>query len=148
MNLSDRLLKIMDPTDRAALGRAGMTAEEGAKVFDKKAERDLQDLVANYLLLLGVVFGRNRMDKKSTNTIGWPDFVFAIRNQDCIGVPVAVECKSQAGTLSTDQEHVRWKMEANGWHYFLIRSLGELKSALTNLAQTDVAGSLTRGDKK
>jgi hypothetical protein len=50
-----------------------VSAQPSAEV---KSERDLQDLIAEYLRMKSIVAIRSRMDKKMTVPVGTPDFLF------------------------------------------------------------------------
>jgi len=95
-----------------------MTAGEAWEKFTAKSERELQKLIASYLMQRGIVFCRPAMHKRSTITTGWPDFTFAVNGQAC-----AIEAKFSGGRLSADQERAIEEMRRNGWKVAVVYSL-------------------------
>ena len=69
----------MSADDRRSLGKGTMTKDEALAKAALKSERDLQDLISEYLRMKNIVAVRSRMDKKTTVPVGTPDFVFAVR---------------------------------------------------------------------
>lgn len=122
--LPDHILSKM-PKDARPEGAAGMTRPEIAEAQEIKSERELQNQIASYLSVRDIFFGRQRMDKRSNMTLGWPDFAMAYK-----GVPIALECKVGTGKQSEEQAKAQVRMEANGWRYFEVRSLAEVKIIL------------------
>lgn len=99
-----------------------------------ESEKALQEQVANWLRQHNVWFCRSRMDRKTSNGLGTPDFLFAWPCNEAGAIPVGVECKSATGKLTPDQERVRCEMHECGWFHFVIRSLSELREALEKLS--------------
>ncbi len=108
--------KIADPAERARIVGSPLPSAERHAKEEAKVERELHKLIANELLRRGIFAIHSRMDKRSTQAKGVPDFCFVVR-----GVPIAVECKTEKGQLSREQELVRVQMESNGWLYFVVR---------------------------
>ncbi len=136
-SIPDHILKLMPKEDRPA-GVIGMTRTEINEVQETKSEKELQNLIQNYLGLRGIFAGRQRMDKRSNLVIGWPDVFFSYK-----GIPIALECKVGAGKQTQEQKEAQVKMEANGWRYFEVRSLQEVKIILdvfsSDISQKDGA---------
>lgn len=88
-------------------------------------ERDLHKQIENYLNLKGVTYGHARMDRKSTYTEGWPDFTLCWG-----GVPIAIECKVGDNKLTPEQERISNGMTNDGWNYYTIYNLEQLKNIL------------------
>jgi hypothetical protein len=82
----------------------------------KPLEKDLQRQIAKYLRFRHIVFCQPRNDKKSSMTIGWPDFTFAVK-----GLAIAFECKTDKGKLSDKQTSCHLAMAANGWRVHVVR---------------------------
>lgn len=94
-----------------------MTAAECQEKIELKSEKELQRQCANYLRQRDIWFAQSRMDRKTSNKVGTPDFLFAI---DCR--PVAVECKFGAGQLSPEQLKTESHMIQNGWRHYTVRT--------------------------
>lgn len=94
-------------------------------------EKQLQEQIANWLRLHDTWFTRNRMDRKTTNSVGTPDFLCAIK-----GIPVAIECKMVGNPLSPEQEQVRLQMQANGWQYWTVYRLEEVINGIKLIQET------------
>lgn len=125
MILPNHILEKMSPEDRAVLGKAGMTKAEAEARFIAKSERDLQKLIANELLRRGIWFHRAAMHKRTTGTLGTPDFLFVVR-----GIPCAVEVKFARGKLRDDQVRAIEQMTENGWRCAVVHSFEELRDFL------------------
>jgi hypothetical protein len=65
------------------------------------------------------------MDRKTSNQVGTPDFLFAL-----LGKPVAVECKSEGGKLTSEQALTLHKMGVDGWQCFVVRSFNEFQAII------------------
>jgi hypothetical protein len=65
------------------------------------------------------------MDRKTSNKVGTPDFLFAIK-----GKPVAVECKHEGGKLTSEQAETLCRMESNGWQCFVVRKFNEFQAII------------------
>lgn len=123
----------MSKEDRSHMGRAGLTAVEADGKQAEKSERDVQKQIANWLRLKGIFFVWSRMDKKTTNYCGTPDFIFSYVEQyrvfECVrpmARPMAIEVKFGKGKLSEEQEKVMEQMKKNGWRYHVVHSLKEV----------------------
>lgn len=123
--LPENILKRMRPEDRKPLGKAGRTYEECTAQASIKLERELHKLISNELLRRGIFAVHSRTDKRTTNAVGVPDFIFAIG-----GRPIAVEVKMPKGVLSGEQLAVMNQMKATGWNYFVVRSFDDLRLVL------------------
>lgn len=126
------VLRLMPPEERARLGKAGVLPEEALANAEIRLERDLQIRLRALLGLRGIAYQQSRMDKKTTGTVGWPDFTFAVN-----GRPVAWECKLPGKDLDEDQVRVIEQMKANGWDVRVIRSV---EQAMGHLREFDVIG--------
>ena len=94
------------------------------------SEKELHAEIAAILDAKGIVFVRSRMDKRTTNRKGTPDFLFSIR-----GHSMAWEVKTASGRLSLEQERMLDRMSnpPNNWNVSVIRSAGEATKKLYEL---------------
>jgi hypothetical protein len=143
--LPEKILRLLSPADRASLGKGGMSAEDVLQRGRVKAERDLQNLIDNYLRMRGVVAIRSRMDAPTSNNKGCPDFLFCVnvRNaSDDFGgrlhpVACAWEVKLPCEKMTKDQTDMAAKLSdeviggPNAWRWALITSVDD---ALAELA--------------
>lgn len=118
----------MTPEQRATLGKVGKLRSEIEQEQRLKREKDIQKEIAQYLRFHDIYYGQARMDKKTTNILGWPDFTFCFD-----GVPIALEVKCPGGVQSEDQKEAERRMTANGWSYYLVHSLEDVKHIITSL---------------
>jgi hypothetical protein len=126
--LPQRIIDIMDPKDRAKLGKAGRTSAEILRVVEDRSEKDLHRDIVRYLNVFGLPFCHARMDRKSSIAEGYPDFTFPYR-----GFFVAWEAKTATGKLSGRQHETREAIERNGGKFKVIRQLEEAKNHLREL---------------
>ncbi len=127
--LPDNILNRMRTEDRKKLGV--QTGEEAMAKFVAKSERELQDKIAALLDIRGIAFMRQRMDKRTTGTLGWPDFTFHVwHHNERIKQAIAFEAKHESAGLDPDQKKCIKKMLANGWAVYLVRSVQEAKEFL------------------
>lgn len=132
--LPDNILRRMDKKDRVDLGKAGVTAEEANEKQQQRNEREVHRQIENWLRLKGIWFSHSRMDRKTTQALGTPDFIFSYIYMGAMidKIPTAVEVKVGGNKLTPEQESVRMSMLANGWTYHIVSSLEQLK-AITRL---------------
>jgi|SRR5882672_2847736 len=123
--LSESFLKCLDPDERKRLGMAGLLASEAQARYDAKSEKQVHTQIENWLRLKDIFFVHSRTDKRTTNQVGLPDFLFAWPFAGEIR-PVAIEVKVNGNKLSPAQEKVRQQMIRNWWRYFLVSSLGDM----------------------
>ena len=125
--LPDHILRLIDPKDRPK-GKAGMTATEAQAAFAAKSERDLQNLIANELNRRGYWFTRSAMNKRTTNTVGTPDFIFCVNGRFC-----AVEVKFAKGRVRPEQVEAIASIVTNGGRAKVIRSFQEFAEFLKEI---------------
>jgi hypothetical protein len=123
----------MSPLDRKRLGVK--TAEEMAKVWKAKTERDLQKQIVAYLRMRDIEVLWHGTHKKSTATRGWPDVTFCVRGPGGFPMPCAFEVKMDSGILSKEQSDMvnRLRTSPNAWNVRVIRSLIEVVDFLREL---------------
>lgn len=129
--LPDRVLTKISAENRKSLGKAGLTAKECQERFEARSERELQALIVSDLLRREIYFSRSRMDRKTTNAKGTPDFIC------CMPFPLsslctflAIECKHGSGVLSAEQEIERQKILKNNGDYHVVRSWADYSAIL------------------
>ena len=96
--LPEHILRRMNKKDRAALGKAGQTAEEARMVCRTRMERTEQRLFAQELSRLDFPFVWHRTDRKTAATLGTPDFIVGLNGQT-----LWIEFKALGGALSYEQ---------------------------------------------
>lgn len=100
----------------------GPTTEQRRTAQELKDERVFHGAIMGYLRLMGVKgVVHSRMDRKSTQACGVPDFLFAIKGQ-----AVAIEAKV-AGRQPTP-EQIGWleALRQDGWLTTVVRSLDDV----------------------
>lgn len=132
--LPENILRRMKPEDRASLGKSGMLAREAQDKFAANCEKQVHKQIENWLRLRGIFFIHSRTDKKTTNAVGTPDFVFAWNWERSPFIdrttPVAVEVKVNGNKLSDAQKAVRKQMIEDGWNYNVVDSLPQMLAVL------------------
>lgn len=127
--LPNHVLRLMSKDDRKALGKAGVTSEEAADKAQARSEKELQDQIEQFLRMRGVKWiVRSRMDRKTTNQKGNPDFLFVYH-----GTPMAWEAKLPGESLRVEQHQAAVNMLQDGWHWRVITDLSEAKETLDDL---------------
>lgn len=126
--IPNHILKLMPPEDRASLGKAGKTAEEISVEQTAKSERQLQDNISRLLRIRGIAFFWQRMDRKTTGTVGWADFTFAVNGRAC-----AFEVKLPGQKLTAGQSAMHTAMRSNGWTVWIIYNEGEAVEVLNKM---------------
>lgn len=131
-DLPENILKRLSPEDRKTLGKSGMLASEAQTKIDGKRESLVHRDIENWLRQRGIFFIHSRTDKKTTNANGTPDFIFMWCFYDYVDkahiyTGMAIEVKVNGNNLSPEQLTVKAQMEANGWNYFVVASLDELR---------------------
>ena len=69
----------------------------------------------------GWIYRRDRMDMKTSGTIGWPDFTILAS----AGRTFLIECKTAKGKLTTQQAGLAMKAESLGHTVHVVRSMSE-----------------------
>lgn len=125
--LPNHVLRLMSPADRAKLGPAGVLAEEAMEVYECRTERELQELLVQWLTTHRGVNRviRNWFGRKTTTESGTPDLLFLYER-----TPFAWEVKTPTGKLSLAQERAQVAFLKDGWHYYVIRSFAEARAIL------------------
>lgn len=111
------ILKCMRPEDRATMGSHNQLPEETASKNAYKLEKELQEQCAAHLRRHEIPFFRQRMDRKTTGTVGWPDFTIPVN-----GRTLYMECKTWDGSLSAEQQTLSSAFLRHGHTIFVVRS--------------------------
>ncbi len=127
-SLPDSLLRRVAPADRRAAGLpcpvAELTVLATVKAY-KKREKELQEQITNWLRIRGITVIRSRTDHKTSNNVGTPDLLFAIR-----GRAVALEVKLPGCKPTPGQEKFLCALAGNGWKIAIVHSLDEARSVV------------------
>jgi hypothetical protein len=129
-SLPDSLLKRVNPADRRAAGLPPPVSEivsRAAAKSDLKREKELQIEIENWLRLRGLTAIRSRMDRKTSNNVGTPDFIFAVR-----GRAVALEAKLPGKRPTPEQERFLCALVGDGWFVSVVHTLDEARAAVTD----------------
>ncbi len=113
----------MPPEERKQLGKAGVTIAEATEKHSAKLEKEIHDQIEGWLRIRGITYRHDRMDRKTTGTVGWPDFTFAIH-----GKAIAVEVKRPGETVSDEQGRCQQGLSRDGWLVLIAHSLNDVKS--------------------
>lgn len=105
----DNILRCMNPSDRKAMGKAGMTQCEATAINVARLEKEIHTTLGQWLRLNDFVFIHSRTDKRSTQEKGVPDFIIMRNNR-----VLCIECKLPSNKLQPDQEAFKAKLERNG----------------------------------
>jgi len=115
--IPDHILRLMPKADRPS---GVLTFKEIGEKREDRAEKTLQNNIANLLRQRGIVFNYSRMDRRKTDVTGWPDFTFAVNGRAC-----AVEVKRPDQVPTPDQFAVMSAMIENGWMTAVVHSEAE-----------------------
>ena len=130
--IPENIRRRMRPEDRQAIGKPAMTNEDAQAKINGKREKELQENIANLLRQRNIWFMRQRMDRKTTGTLGAPDFLFAINGRAC-----AFEVKLPGGKLTDDQMRAIVAMTNNGWFFRVVHSEAEALKELDSIQQLE-----------
>ena len=126
----ERRAEILDAREQSY--RRGLKAGIRCARSAPQTEKQLQDSIAKILAARGIFFVRSRMDKRTTNNVGLPDFLLAIRGFDSIGLeyhdcPIAWEVKLPEKKLNPAQQAIADKMRdwPNCWTHRVITSVNQ-----------------------
>ena len=126
--LPDNILKAMSPADRKSLGKAGMTAKEAQEKYRAGKEKELQRQVAAHLDRHQIYYETDRMDKKTSGKKGRADFRCCVA-----GLWLSLECKTEAGTLSSAQAFEAARLRKSGGQFVVVFCLQDAISVITDM---------------
>jgi hypothetical protein len=117
----------IDPQMPTAL-LPGVTNEARNKAIAKD-ERAIQKQIAGYLRLIGAYYVQSRMDRRTTNQTGTPDFIVLWKGQVHFW---EVKCP-WSPKLRPEQTQAKMSIEDNLGNWLLITSLAQAQAALKSL---------------
>lgn len=102
-DLNDKQKAMIDPKHRAGLGKAAITSSEAQRRYARQEEKRMHEKFEEWLKLHQdeLYWDHSRMDQKTTNRKGHPDFVIQSG-----GRTLNIEFKVPGNVLSEDQEAV------------------------------------------
>ncbi len=121
--MSDLARSRIDPSHRKELGIR--TIEEVDQHIEEQSERNLQNQICDYLRTKNIVVSCQRMDRRSNVAIGMADMLLCHH-----AVPLAFEIKVGTNKQTPEQNHMELAMTRNGWRYYIIRNLAEVRAIL------------------
>ena len=95
---SPGFLAALPPEEQERLGLGPISQEKARQRWRTGQEKELQKLVWSWLNLHHYPIFGARMDKRTRNTLGQPDFITCVQGQF-----LAIECKADGQTLSPEQ---------------------------------------------
>ncbi len=140
-DLTSRQLKMIPKEQRKQLGKSGETYDEAQERAAHKSEREMQQMIRQWLDLQGWSFSWQRMDKRTRGKLGTPDFVVCVPgstgpgNSWRVGLFVAIECKMPKEQLTKDQEKERMKIVTAHGLYLVATSAKEAIDFLRELTK-------------
>lgn len=112
--------------DRLPFGKEGVTNSEAKQKCDDRNEKELQRQIEDYLRQRDIRYVcRSRMDRRTTNAKGTPDFIFCFASKF-----VALEVKVGNNQLSSEQARAILDIIHNGGIAEVVRSLERVKQIL------------------
>lgn len=123
--LTDAIRRMLPPEEKKRLGVAALTMSELIDRVSVKTERDLQNQVAAFLRLKDIPFYTSRMDRRTTNRVGQPDFLCCVPPR---GILLGLECKLPGEEPTEDQWREIKAIKAAGGIAWVVHSLAEVKS--------------------
>lgn len=106
---------------------------QASAASDVEAERKIQKLICQYLNQHDIFYFWQPMSRRSQLKPGSPDFAFVYKS-----IPVAAEAKTETGEMSPDQLKAYDQMVANGWHYFIVRSVIDVQQILRQIDSGEI----------
>jgi hypothetical protein len=119
------LMKLLSPQDQKETGI--QPSHDKPQPKTDQAERDEQAQFANYCLLHQYPCVWHSTHKRSTGTVGCPDFIVGVN-----GVTLWIEFKREGGTLSDEQKEFGRKLETQGMRLYVVYSAGEAIELVNN----------------
>jgi hypothetical protein len=96
-----------------------------------KSESDLHDQITDYCLSRGWYFVHSRMDRRTTNAVGTPDFVIAGPD----GVTFWIEAKRKGKKPTTEQLAAGVQLRHFGHRHEIVYTFGEFLTAIETPTQ-------------
>ncbi len=118
--LPEHVRKLLPKESKADLGKQALTMPEIDAKAAVQAEKELHRQLEQWLRLREIPFGTSRMDRKSSFTVGWPDYTLCIK-----GYAVFLELKTGSNDLDPEQVVIKDALERAGAIYGVCRSLAQ-----------------------
>jgi hypothetical protein len=128
--IPEHIRRLMPDQQRRELGKAAMTIPEIEAKNAAKLERELQEGIAGYLRLKQVVFGQSRMDRRSSYTVGWPDFAFVVNGRACF-----LEVKRPGEKPTKEQQEIMAGLEQAGAFVRVVHSVAAAIEAYKEVSE-------------
>jgi len=100
MILPENILRAMSPPDRKRYAAGQLTADEALRKAATRAEREEHKVFINWLSQHEIEFRHDRMDRRTSGTLGWPDFTIVHGGRALLG-----DFKVYGNKLSPEQQH-------------------------------------------
>lgn len=97
---------------------------------ERRTERKLHEDILAYLRQHDIEARHDRMDRKTTCAVGWPDIIFAIRGQAC-----ALEVKMPGRRVTEEQAGMMVRLVRNDWKCRVVHSLIEAINFIREVEQ-------------
>jgi hypothetical protein len=110
MELTNRLLELMDVKTRKSLGKKGVTYEEAEAGAHVKLHREVQNQLHSWCNRMEIKYIFAKQTQRSTLPIGWPDDTLFAK-----GHVLFIEIKIGKDILSTDQEVMHSELRELGF---------------------------------
>lgn len=125
--LPSHFLEKIDPADRMAMGKAGLTPADVQSKADRKAERELRAQCLGFCSRHEILVGTADDSRKSTYTKGWSDFTIILP-----GRTLFIELKTATGKLSAEQLDFMEALRINFHFHYVVRSYPEFLNIMRN----------------
>jgi hypothetical protein len=114
----ESIARLMSSEDRKKYGVK--TAAESLEASSRTAEKKEQALFSAWCHLNAIPCRHDRMDKRVTGNVGWPDFTLIY-----CGRALLLEFKVGANKPSADQQRVHGELERTGTKVIICSSAGQ-----------------------
>lgn len=112
---------------------AGTIQAHEAKAEGVKRELDLHGHISNFCRSMGWIYFHGNPSVRSRRTRGEPDFLCLLPG----GKVLFVECKSEEGKLSIDQNSMNAHMVKLGHKMHIVRSISEFSALIEKVLNSD-----------
>jgi hypothetical protein len=129
--LPDNILRRMDKSDRASLGKSGRTMAEVSEQAEAKSEHELQNQIKGLLARNFTAWEVAPWGRKNTRPAGTPDFEFYHN-----GKAYFIEAKSKTGVLSAAQKERQDALRAGGCEVLTADNYADAANFVKQIKQT------------
>ena len=130
--VTEGFLQSLPEHERKKLGKAGITAKEALRTYQRGQEKDLQKQVASYLDLNQIYYECDRMDKRTSGKLGRADFRICYQ-----GHWISAECKAESCTLESAQAMEAARLRKSGGRFVIVFRLLDLIDEFRNIDTDD-----------